>query len=66
LWLLAVINPQKSRAHTAPSRLEATALSARQKLSNRRLAETFNFQCNGLDYVATVGRFDNGDVAEIF
>lgn len=39
---------------------------ARQRLPNRRANQTFNFECNGLAYSATISRFPNGDLAEIF
>ena len=38
----------------------------RRKLSNRRPSITFNFQCNALAYSATISRYPNGDLAEIF
>lgn len=38
----------------------------RRKLSNRRGSITFNFQCNRLAYSATISRYPNGDLAEIF
>jgi hypothetical protein len=38
----------------------------RQRLPNRRLAETFELECAGLRYTATVGRFADGSVAELF
>jgi hypothetical protein len=38
----------------------------RARLPNRRLAETFNFVCNSLPYICTVGRFPDGRIAEIF
>lgn len=38
----------------------------RQRLANRRESETFCFPCNGLNYIATVSRFDAGGLAEIF
>lgn len=40
--------------------------AARRHLPNRRAAETFALECDGLKYTATVGRFDDGGVAEIF
>jgi hypothetical protein len=40
--------------------------AARQRLPNRRAAESFTFECNGLAYTATIARFANGDLAEIF
>jgi ribonucleoside-diphosphate reductase alpha chain len=38
----------------------------RLRLPNRRAATTFNIDAAGLRFVATVGRFDNGEIAEIF
>jgi hypothetical protein len=38
----------------------------RQRLANRRACETFAFQCNGMAYRATVSRFPDGRLAEIF
>jgi hypothetical protein len=39
---------------------------SRQRLPNRRLAETFTFEVGGLRYVCTVGRFADGRIAELF
>jgi len=41
-------------------------VTARHCLPNRRASETFTFECNGLTYIATVSRYPNGDLAEIF
>jgi ribonucleoside-diphosphate reductase alpha chain len=38
----------------------------RQRLPNRRASETFEVTAQGLSYHATVSRFDDGRVAEIF
>jgi ribonucleoside-diphosphate reductase alpha chain len=38
----------------------------RERLPNRRGCETFAFQCGGMRYVATISRFNDGRVAEIF
>ncbi len=38
----------------------------RQRLDNRRTSTTFNFECNGLAYSATVSYFPDGRLAEIF
>jgi hypothetical protein len=38
----------------------------RERLPNRRLAETFNLESGGLAYTASVGRFNDGRLAEIF
>jgi hypothetical protein len=39
---------------------------ARERLPNRRASETFSFQLEGLRYCATVSRFSDGRVGEIF
>jgi hypothetical protein len=39
---------------------------ARQHLPARRAAETFELEIGGLRYTATIGRFADGRVAEIF
>ena len=38
----------------------------RQRLPNRRLAETFELEVAGLRYTCTVGRFNDGRLAEVF
>jgi hypothetical protein len=38
----------------------------RQRLPNRRRAETFEVRCHGLHYTVTVARFTNGRLAEVF
>jgi ribonucleoside-diphosphate reductase alpha chain len=38
----------------------------RQKLPNRRAAETFDIEANGLRYRVTAGYFPDGRLAEIF
>ena len=38
----------------------------RERLPNRRTAETFEVEVNGLRYIATVGRFADGRIGEIF
>jgi hypothetical protein len=38
----------------------------RERLPNRRPSETFSFLCNDLKYLATVSRFADGRLAEIF
>jgi hypothetical protein len=38
----------------------------RQRLENRRVAETFEFEVAGLRYTGTVGRFPDGRISEIF
>ena len=38
----------------------------RQRLNNRRKSETFNVECAGQSYIATVSRFPDGRLGEIF
>jgi hypothetical protein len=40
--------------------------SSRSRLSNRRASTTFAFTCNDLKYLATISRYDDGRLAEIF
>jgi hypothetical protein len=39
---------------------------ARQRLPDRRLSETFTFECNGLAYTATASWFADGRLGELF
>lgn len=41
-------------------------MQQRQHLPNRRVGQTFELEVGGLKYTATVGRFSDGRVAEIF
>jgi hypothetical protein len=41
-------------------------MSERRRLPNRRPSETFDLESQGLKYTATVSRFNDGSVAEIF
>jgi hypothetical protein len=41
-------------------------MTARTRLPNRRLAETFELEVGGLRYSVTLGRFADGGLAEIF
>jgi hypothetical protein len=38
----------------------------RQRLPNRRIAETFTFEVGSLRYTCTLGRFPDGGIGEIF
>ena len=40
--------------------------ATRQQLPNRRLSETFELEVAGLRYTATIGRFPDGRIGEIF
>jgi hypothetical protein len=41
-------------------------ITARNRLPNRRRAETFELEVSGLHYTATIGRFADGRLSEIF
>jgi hypothetical protein len=41
-------------------------MSNRQRLPDRRASESFTLECAGLKYTATISRFQNGDLAEVF
>ena len=41
-------------------------MSARKRLPNRRMGETFELECAGLRYTCTVGRYRAGSVGEVF
>jgi hypothetical protein len=40
--------------------------AGRERLLNRRPAETFELEVTGLKYTATVGRFPDGRIGELF
>ena len=41
-------------------------MTARSSLPNRRASETFDFKSQGLAFTATISRFDDGRLGEIF
>jgi hypothetical protein len=41
-------------------------MTARQRLPNRRASENITFELDGLRFTATVSRFDDGRIAELF
>jgi hypothetical protein len=41
-------------------------MTERQRLPNRRASETFDIESQGLKFTATVSRFADGGVSEIF
>jgi hypothetical protein len=41
-------------------------MSERRRLPNRRASETFNFESQGLRFTATISRFDDGRLGEVF
>ena len=41
-------------------------MTDRQRLPNRRANESFSFELNGLRFTATVSRFADGRIAELF
>jgi hypothetical protein len=40
--------------------------AARERLPNRRASESFSFELNGLRFTATVSRFSDGWIGEVF
>lgn len=40
--------------------------ASRRRLQNRRPAESFGFEVEGLRFTATVGRFSDGTIGELF
>jgi ribonucleoside-diphosphate reductase alpha chain len=46
--------------------VDCSARQAREELPNRRASETIEFWINGLRFIATVSRFADGRVGEIF
>ncbi len=51
------IDPRSARGFT---------MTARQRLPNRRTHELINFEHGGFKYIGGIGRFENGQVAEVF
>src|SRR5947209_16219331 len=45
---------------------EGAPMTSRNRLPNRRHAENFEFELEGLHYTATVGRFPDGTIGELF
>jgi hypothetical protein len=41
-------------------------MTQRARLPNRRASETFALECAGLNYLATISRFPDGEIGEIF
>lgn len=41
-------------------------MSERRRLPNCRSCESFSFELNGLRFTASIGRFDDGRIAEVF
>lgn len=41
-------------------------MTERHRLPDRRLCESFTFELDGLRFTATVGRFPDGSIGEIF
>jgi hypothetical protein len=41
-------------------------MTERMRLPNRRASESFGFKLHAFNYIASISRFPNGDLAEIF
>jgi hypothetical protein len=61
-WTFCVPDPASPMTHLD----DPTIMPDRQRLSNRRAHELLEFEHAGIRYTAGVGRFGNGDLAEIF
>jgi hypothetical protein len=42
------------------------AMTERRRLPNRRVCESFTFELDGLRFTASVGRFADGSIGELF
>jgi ribonucleoside-diphosphate reductase alpha chain len=51
---------------TAPNEIEKPPTSKRERLRNRRRSENFTFDLDGLKFTATISRYADGRVAELF
>jgi len=45
---------------------QAVAVSVRRRLHNRRICEHFDYECAGVRYTASMGRFPDGSLGEVF
>jgi len=55
-----------ARIETAVEQKARPEVAARQRLPSRRVAETFELEVGGLRYTATIGRFPDGRIGELF
>jgi hypothetical protein len=53
-------------ANTYNGRQPPSTFSHRERLPNRRPAESFELEVSGLRYACTIGRFPDGRIGEIF
>jgi ribonucleoside-diphosphate reductase alpha chain len=60
--LSGAINQQHKEMRAA----QQESATARRRLGSRRDCEHFNFQCAGVRYIASIGRFPDGAVGEVF
>ena len=51
---------------TPRDRYRGSRMSQRLRLPDRRVCESFNFELDGLRFTASIGRFVDGRVAELF
>ena len=59
-------DPSEPGATASAAPLPESRAVLRRRLPNRRAAEITAFEIGGIKYIATIGRFDDGCVAEIF
>jgi len=57
--------PRRGHGRTLSEPFE-NVMNNRERLPNRRAAETLQVEINGLRYAVTVGRFSDGRIGEIF
>ena len=55
-----------ARIETAVEQKARPEVAARQRLPSRRVAETIELEVGGLRYTATIGRFPDGRIGELF
>jgi hypothetical protein len=56
----------KLRKKAGSDELPRRTALVRERLPNRRVSETFNFEVEGIRYCATVSRFADGRIGKIF
>jgi hypothetical protein len=57
---------EKASLRTVLDRVGDAMTISSERLPNRRLCESFSFELNGLKFTASIGRFDDGRIAEVF
>src|SRR5262249_29184431 len=63
---LSTASPSTASGTTPHGHWHGGVAMTRKRLHSRRLSEIFDLEVNGLHYVCTFSRFDDGRVAEVF